>query len=339
MRFLALAYAVCGYLLAGAAALYFTVLLFNLGAPSFVPRTGALTAQALIVDLLLIGLFALQHSLMARASFKRWWTRLVPPVIERSTYGLASSLALIALVACWQPLGAVGPAWPLPLQMAMWAITALGGLLLAAASFQIDHFDLMGLRQPWARWRGRVASEIPFQVAGVYRYVRHPLMTGILIVLWAPPVPTLDRLVLAAGLTAYILIALRWEERDLIATFGAAYIGYRDAVPALLPWRGKFRMIAIGEHPEGGVLMVKAQPGARKAGVKGAHGGALKLAVTAPPEDGRANDALIELLHDLLKVKRSQVELIAGPASRDKKFLIRGVPREELMSRVAALLT
>jgi uncharacterized protein (TIGR00251 family) len=259
-------------------------------------------------------------------------------MIERSTYVLASNAALLAVAGCWQPLG--GPAGSLPwpaLTWIMWAMVGLGVAIMAAATFQIDHAEFFGLRQAWDSFRGCPTGKPLFRVTGMYRYVRHPLMAGLLLALWSIPYVTLDRWLLTIGFTAYVLIALRWEERDLLAQFGSAYAAYRRHVPQLIPWQGaRCSMFVIGEHPEGLVLLVRAQPAARKNGFKGEHGGALRIAVTAPPEDGRANEALVELLREKLQLKRSQVELIGGHASRDKKFLIRGLQKEDLLRILAS---
>ncbi len=199
--------------------------------------------MALGIDAALLGLFALQHSGMARAGFKRWWTRFVPEPIERSTYVLASSLCLIALFWQWRPLG-TAVLWDLsagPLGAALLVLSLGGYLLVLLSTFQISHFGLFGLRQVWDAFRGGVMAESPFKTPPFYRAVRHPLYLGFLIGFWATPVMTLGHLVFALGTTGYILMAIRLEERDLVARFGDAYVEYRRAVAMLLPFTSPLR--------------------------------------------------------------------------------------------------
>ena len=192
-------------------------------------------AESLLVDLGLLLLFALQHSVMARPAFKRWLTRFVPEPAERSTYVLASSLALIALFAFWRPLG--GEIWTLggTAAAAMWALCAFGWSLVLAATFLIDHFDLFGLRQVWLNLRGLPYTAIGFRSPGPYKVVRHPLYVGWLFAFWATPVMSVTHLVFAAATTAYILVAIRFEERDLLEALGETYRNYRARVPMLVP--------------------------------------------------------------------------------------------------------
>ncbi len=192
--------------------------------------------QALLVDLLLLGVFAVQHSVMARPAFKRWWTRFVPQPIERATYVLASSLALIALFAHWQPLG--GTVWDIahPVGRAvMYGLFACGWGLVLVTTFLINHFDLFGLRQVWLHLRGRDYAPLRFVTPGPYRLVRHPLYVGWLLAFWATPTMTAAHLVFALATTAYILIAIRFEERDLVDAHGREYDDYRRRVPMLIP--------------------------------------------------------------------------------------------------------
>jgi protein-S-isoprenylcysteine O-methyltransferase Ste14 len=207
-----------------------------------VPRTldgipAASFTTALLVNLGLLGLFAIQHSVMARPAFKRWFTRLVPESAERSTYVLLSSLALIALFAWWEPLG--GLVWSVTDPTArgvLWGCFAFGWLLVLVSTFLINHFDLFGLRQVWLQLRGRPYTHLPFGTPGPYRLVRHPLYVGWLFAFWATPTLTVSHLVFAIATTAYILIAIQLEERDLIAHHGKAYQNYRDRVPMLVPF-------------------------------------------------------------------------------------------------------
>jgi len=192
--------------------------------------------QALAIDALLLGLFAVQHSVMARPAFKRWWTRIVPPAAERSTYVLFSSLALIALFAHWQPIG--GLVWDVqdPVGRAvLYALFAFGWLLVLTTTFLIDHFDLFGLRQVWLHLRGKQYTAPRFVMPGPYRIVRHPLYVGWLFAFWATPTMTAAHLVFAVATTAYILIAIQLEERDLIDAHGRDYAEYRKRVPMLIP--------------------------------------------------------------------------------------------------------
>jgi protein-S-isoprenylcysteine O-methyltransferase Ste14 len=193
-------------------------------------------SAALLIDLALLGLFAVQHSGMARSGFKRWLTRMLPQAAERSTYVLLSSVALIALFWLWRPLP--GAAWHVDdpaARVALYALAALGWLIVLTGTFMINHFDLFGLRQVWLNLRSREYTSPPFRVTMLYRIVRHPLMLGFLIAFWATPDMTSAHLLFAVATTGYILLALKLEERDLIAAHGDAYREYRRRVPMLLP--------------------------------------------------------------------------------------------------------
>lgn len=194
-------------------------------------------AVALLIDLALLGLFAIQHSGMARPGFKHWWTKIVPAPIERSTYVLVSSLALIVLLWQWRPLTQV--VWHADAdaaRIALYALSALGWVLVFASTFLINHFDLFGLRQVWLYANKRPAPEVPFVVRALYRIVRHPLMLGFMIAFWATPTMTLGHLLFALMTTGYIFIAVRFlEERDLVAMHGEVYRDYQRRVPMLLP--------------------------------------------------------------------------------------------------------
>jgi protein-S-isoprenylcysteine O-methyltransferase Ste14 len=191
---------------------------------------------ALLVDLALLAAFALQHSVMARPGFKRAWTRIVPEPIERSTYVLASSVALIALFAFWRPMG--GVVWTVehPVGRAvLHAIFVAGWLTVLGSTFLINHFDLFGLRQVWLYFRGRPYTQLPFGTPGPYRWVRHPLYVGWLLAFWATPTMTVAHLVFALMTTAYIFVAIRFEERDLADAHGETYRRYRAEVPMIVP--------------------------------------------------------------------------------------------------------
>ena len=191
--------------------------------------------QALAINTLLLGLFALQHSVMARPWFKAAWTRIVPSSVERSTYLLFSCLALFLLFWKWQPMG--GVIWNVgsgPGRLALYGLYASGWLTVLVTTFLINHFDLFGLRQVWLHLLGRTYTGIGFRTPGPYRYVRHPLYIGWLLVFWSAPVMTSAHLVFAIATTAYILIAIQFEERDLVR-FHGEYAEYRRQVPMILP--------------------------------------------------------------------------------------------------------
>lgn len=213
------------------------LLAFLLGVPGIAPGPPTRPPlQALLLNLLLLAVFALQHSVMARPGFKRWWTSLVPAPIERSTYVLVSSALTLALCWAWQPLpGTLWSAESLAGQALWWSGFALGLVVLLGSSFHIDHFDLLGLRQTWSLLRGLPMAPQPFLVRGLYRLVRHPIYVGWLLLFWCTPHMRTDHLLLAAGMTVYVLAAIRLEERDLVAEHGQLYTAYRRSVPALVP--------------------------------------------------------------------------------------------------------
>lgn len=192
--------------------------------------------EAVAIDCALLALFAVQHSVMARPAFKRLWTRVVPEAAERSTYVLASSLALVALFVLWEPIG--GVVWSVPAgigRMLVIGLYAFGWLLLLYTTFLIDHFDLFGLAQVWRHLARKNYQPPQFRTPALYRLVRHPLYIGWLIIFWAAPVMTSAHLLFAIMTTAYILIAIRLEERDLVDAFGADYVAYRRRTPMLIP--------------------------------------------------------------------------------------------------------
>jgi protein-S-isoprenylcysteine O-methyltransferase Ste14 len=197
---------------------------------------GTLTVAAVIIDIALLALFAIQHSVMARAGFKRRWTRIVPPDAERSTYVLATNICLIVLIAAWRPI--TDDIWRVtaqPWRALLTAVALAGFAIVFLSSLLIDHFDLFGLRQVFARLRGQQPPQHEFATPFLYRAVRHPLYLGFLIAFWATPRMTVGHLLFAVATTGYILVAVRFEERDLISAFGQQYRDYRRRVPILIP--------------------------------------------------------------------------------------------------------
>ena len=195
---------------------------------------------SLIVDMMLLGLFAVQHSVMARQGFKRWWTRFVPRSVERSTYVLFASLVLLLLYWQWQPIP--DPIWTVEAPIAAAAIAAifwLGWGMLFLSTFLLSHFELFGLKQVFARLLGRELPAPRFHTPLLYRHVRHPLYLSFLLIFWAAPVMTVGHLLFAAATTGYILIAIQLEERDLIGLFGDQYRRYRRQVAMILPLPGR----------------------------------------------------------------------------------------------------
>ncbi|HVS30083.1 MAG TPA: isoprenylcysteine carboxylmethyltransferase family protein [Thermoanaerobaculia bacterium] len=200
------------------------------------PPSGPL-ATAIAVNVGLLGLFAVQHSVMARRWFKERWTRIVPPALERSTYVLLSSLALILLFWQWRPLG--GVIWSVedPVGRAvLYSLFGFGFALVLVATFLINHFDLFGLRQVWLYFRGKPYTRLQFGTPALYRFVRHPLYVGWFFAFWATPAMTFAHLLFAVATTAYILIAIQFEERDLVHEHGRSYEEYRRRVPMLVPF-------------------------------------------------------------------------------------------------------
>lgn len=213
----------------------------------FVPHTidsapSGSIPPALAVDLGLIALFGLQHSIMARPAFKAVWTRIVPQPIERSTYVIASCAVTVLLIWQWRAIGVVF--WEVQHPVGRGLLHGLfivGWLMVPAVTLMINHFDLFGTRQVWLYLRGREYASLPFRTPMLYSKVRHPLYVSWALAFWATPTMTVGHLVFAAGMTAYMLVAVVFEERDLIAHFGRHYEEYRRRVPMFVPWRGQPR--------------------------------------------------------------------------------------------------
>lgn len=224
-------------------AVFFATFLYTIGfiGNFLVPKTIDGVAheplwKSLLINIALLGIFAVQHSVMARPAFKRAWTRIVPKPAERSTYVLFSSLALIALFWFWQPMG--GIIWDVSHPVAkgvIYAVYGAGWALVLVSTFLINHFDLFGLRQVWLHLRGKPYTHLKFVTPGPYRLLRHPLYVGWLTVFWATPTMTAAHLVFALLTTAYILVAIQFEEQDLVAFHGPKYTEYRRRVPMLIP--------------------------------------------------------------------------------------------------------
>ncbi|HET9775775.1 MAG TPA: hypothetical protein VFP77_04330 [Gemmatimonadaceae bacterium] len=194
------------------------------------------TWTALIIDAVLLTLFAVQHSGMARRGFKRWLTRVIPEPIERSTYVLCASLVLLLLYALWRPIP--NSIWNVTNPtgvMVLWALFGLGWTIVFISTFMIGHFDLFGLKQVWLNMAGRTRSPDSFRTPAFYKIVRHPIMVGFFIAFWATPFMSAGHLLFAIATTGYIILAVQLEERDLVAAHGEQYLNYRKQVPAFVP--------------------------------------------------------------------------------------------------------
>lgn len=247
MRIIGFIYGVVTYALGVAALLYLICFIGGLWVPKLIDSgTPGSPLQAVVVDLVLIALFGLQHSAMARPSFKAWWTRIVPKTIERSTYMLATALVTGLLIWQWQPIPGLlwqveAPAGRMLLQGLFW----FGWAFLFAATFMINHFDLFGLRQVYLGLKGRPYTPVPFVQVAFYRVIRHPIMLGLLLGFWSAPDMSYGHLLFAAAGTGYIFIGIWLEERNTRAALGAAYTHYHDSTPMLLPLRRR-RVIDSG---------------------------------------------------------------------------------------------
>jgi protein-S-isoprenylcysteine O-methyltransferase Ste14 len=250
-RFLTVGYGALCYAVFMAAFLYAIGFVGNIAVPRSVDRgVVAPIGQAVAVNVLLLALFAIQHSVMARPAFKRWWTRFVPSPVERSTYVLLASLVLFLLYWQWRTMPAV--VWDLtsPLQrLGLWALFWLGWVNVLAATFMINHFELFGLRQVYSVWREKPNTDLGFRKPVLYRFVRHPIMLGFIMAFWATPTMTAGHLLFAVCTTGYILVAVHLEERDLAGALGDPYREYRSEVAMFLPHPMRHKPIRVpGAH-------------------------------------------------------------------------------------------
>ncbi len=237
-----LLFSIVAYAIFFATFLYLIVFVGDLSfAPVTVDTGGPQTApvNAAVIDVALIALFGLQHSVMARQGFKRWWTQVIPKPAERSVYVVMASAMLIILMVFWRPIDTVVWSVSTPAVVNLiWALFWVGWLTVLLSTFLINHFELFGLQQAWLSMRGRDAEPPKFHQPLFYKWVRHPLYLGFILAFWAAPEMTAGHLLLAAGISIYILIAIRYEERDLVGYFGQDYENYRRDVGMLTP---KFR--------------------------------------------------------------------------------------------------
>jgi protein-S-isoprenylcysteine O-methyltransferase Ste14 len=235
---LSLLYGLISYLAFFGTILYAIGFVGNLVVPKTIDGEPELPlANAILTDALLLLIFALQHSIMARPSFKSWWTNFVPAHLERSTFVLLSSLCLILMIWQWQPVGGVVWSTENDTLKTILLISYLSGwAIVFLSTFLINHFDLFGLRHVWLYATGRPYTNLPFRVPAFYKLVRHPLYLGFLVAFWSTPVMTLTHLLFAALTTGYIFTAIRFEERDLLASFGETYRNYKRWVPMIIPF-------------------------------------------------------------------------------------------------------
>ena len=237
-RFTILLYGVVSYLIFLLTFLYAIGFMGNLLVPKSIDSgADGPFLNALIINVILLSIFAVQHSVMARPAFKTWWTRIIPKAAERSTYTLLSSLALILLFYYWQPMG--GIVWQIEGSIGraiLFTLFGFGWALVLVSTFLINHFDLFGLRQVYLNFTGQEYTALKFSTPGPYKLIRHPLYMGWFFAFWATPTMTVAHLAFAIITTIYILLAIRWEEQDLLAALGEDYANYRKMVPKLIPF-------------------------------------------------------------------------------------------------------
>jgi len=236
-RWIVLGYGVLAYVGFLGVFLYAIGFIGNLGVPRAIDSAPqAPFSRAILINAALLTLFAMQHSVMARPTFKRWWTQFIPVPLERSTYVLASNICLILLFAFWQPMGGIlWDAQGAVSQATLTAVFFVGWMMVLITTFLINHLELFGLQQVWNYFQGKQTSAPEFVTPGPYRFVRHPLYVGWLIAFWATPIMTAAHLMFAIMTTAYILVAIQLEERNLVEAHGEAYAQYRREVPMLVP--------------------------------------------------------------------------------------------------------
>lgn len=250
-RVVALAYGLFCYLAFFGTFVYAIGFLGNMFVPKAIDGPAEVPfVRALLINVGLLAVFALQHSVMARPWFKKQWTKLVPEPVERSTYVLFSSVALVLLFWQWQPMGGVVWAIGSPMDTVVMYSFGMGWAIVFVSTLLINHFDLFGLRQVWLYFRNRPYTYLPFRTPLFYSYVRHPLYLGWLMVFWSAPKMTVAHLVFAVATTAYIFLAIRWEEADLIGIHGHQYEMYRDLVPMILPTKSPARSRAAAKAAE-----------------------------------------------------------------------------------------
>lgn len=236
-RWLFLVYGIGGYVAFLATYAYMAGFVGNAIAPRTIDSpVGGQTAQSVAINLLLMAIFAVQHSVMARPAFKRLWTRLIPQPIERATYVWASNAASILLMWQWRPIGALVWDTKQPIVRGLlWSLFAVGWLAVPLITLLISHFDLFGTRQVWLFWRKKPYTNLPFRTPAVYAHVRHPLYLGWGLAFWAIPTMSVGHLLFASFLTGYMILATILEERDLVAHFGEQYRQYQENVGRFVP--------------------------------------------------------------------------------------------------------
>jgi protein-S-isoprenylcysteine O-methyltransferase Ste14 len=244
MKPISVLYGVVAYLVFFASFLYAIGFAGNLLLPKTIDSgMGAGLGESLAINLALLGLFAVQHTIMARPAFKNWWTRIIPAQLERSTFVLVASLVLFLLYWQWRPM--TGVVWSVENAIGagiLWSLFAFGWLMVLISTFLINHFDLFGLRQVYLYFKGEKYTHVTFRTTGLYRIVRHPIMLGFIVAFWATPLMTAGHLLFAIATTVYIVVGVHFEEHDLKAFLGGDYENYQARVPMLCPVRFGRRM-------------------------------------------------------------------------------------------------